>query len=116
MHANFVFDTGITLVRRIVRGEKWYSAHREHFYQRLVRSGKSHTFVTSWEMGLQLLVLLLMIRYVNASGPMQIGAVVGVLLIWAAFFWYCEKEFRKHAARRSPMLSSQALNSADQMR
>lgn len=40
LHANFVLDTGITLIRRM-RRERWFDSHREHFYQRLVRSGKS---------------------------------------------------------------------------
>jgi UDP-N-acetylmuramyl pentapeptide phosphotransferase/UDP-N-acetylglucosamine-1-phosphate transferase len=31
LHANFVLDTGLTLARRILRGERWYEAHREHF-------------------------------------------------------------------------------------
>ncbi|MCX6924750.1 MAG: glycosyltransferase family 4 protein, partial [Verrucomicrobia bacterium] len=53
LHANFVLDTGITLVRRVLRGERWYDAHREHFYQRLIRAGKSHPFVTGLEMALQ---------------------------------------------------------------
>jgi UDP-N-acetylmuramyl pentapeptide phosphotransferase/UDP-N-acetylglucosamine-1-phosphate transferase len=41
LHANFVLDTGITLFRRIWRGEKWHAPHREHFYQRLIRAGKA---------------------------------------------------------------------------
>src|SRR6185295_11154478 len=61
LHANFVLDTGITLARRVLRGERWYEAHREHFYQRLVRAGKSHTFVAGLEMGLQAIVLALMV-------------------------------------------------------
>ena len=77
LHANFVLDTGITFVRRVLRGEKWYDAHREHFYQRLIRSGKSHAFVTGCEMGLQLLVLGLIlspIQSARAGGVDWIGA------------------------------------------
>ena len=37
MHANFIMDTAITLLRRMLAGEKWYHPHREHFYQRLIR-------------------------------------------------------------------------------
>ncbi|MBM4331187.1 MAG: glycosyltransferase family 4 protein [Deltaproteobacteria bacterium] len=63
LHTNFILDTGITLIRRIYRGERFYEAHREHFYQRLVRSGKSHVFVTSFEAALSALVILLMVSY-----------------------------------------------------
>src|SRR5919205_833328 len=45
--APFLFDGVVTLARRVLRGERWYEAHRSHFYQRLVRSGRSHGQVTS---------------------------------------------------------------------
>lgn len=42
----FVFDSILTLMRRLWRREKIWQAHREHIYQRLVLSGLSHKFVT----------------------------------------------------------------------
>lgn len=98
-HANFVLDTGITLVRRIIRRERWYAAHREHFYQRLVRSGKSHAFVTLWEMGLQMVVLALMLLYPRAGDVERLGLMGLVVAIWLAFFCYCESQFRMKADR-----------------
>jgi UDP-N-acetylmuramyl pentapeptide phosphotransferase/UDP-N-acetylglucosamine-1-phosphate transferase len=44
--APFLFDSLLTLARRIVRGERWYAAHRTHYYQRLVQGGLSHAQVT----------------------------------------------------------------------
>lgn len=41
----FVTDATATLVRRLVRGERVYQAHRSHAYQRLVRAGWSHATV-----------------------------------------------------------------------
>jgi len=38
----FIVDATLTLFMRIARGEKWYSAHRSHAYQRLVQAGLSH--------------------------------------------------------------------------
>jgi UDP-N-acetylmuramyl pentapeptide phosphotransferase/UDP-N-acetylglucosamine-1-phosphate transferase len=38
----FIADASVTLVRRLLRGEKFWHAHREHFYQRMVRSGVGH--------------------------------------------------------------------------
>jgi len=40
--ALYVADTGTTLVRRVLRGERWYLPHREHAYQRLGEAGWSH--------------------------------------------------------------------------
>jgi Fuc2NAc and GlcNAc transferase len=38
----FVMDATLTLARRMLRGEKWYSPHRTHAYQLLVQSGLGH--------------------------------------------------------------------------
>lgn len=42
----FLFDSMVTISRRAVRGEKIWIAHREHLFQRLVKSGFSHRGVT----------------------------------------------------------------------
>lgn len=38
----FIADATITLLHRLVRGERVWQAHREHLYQRLVRLGWGH--------------------------------------------------------------------------
>lgn len=38
----FIGDASITLIRRLLRGEKFWQAHREHYYQRMVRLGTGH--------------------------------------------------------------------------
>jgi UDP-N-acetylmuramyl pentapeptide phosphotransferase/UDP-N-acetylglucosamine-1-phosphate transferase len=40
--APFIGDATLTLLRRLVRGERVWQAHREHYYQRLVRLGAGH--------------------------------------------------------------------------
>jgi glycosyltransferase WbpL len=42
----FFGDATITLLRRMLRREAWYSAHRVHAYQRAVQGGWSHHRVT----------------------------------------------------------------------
>lgn len=44
--ALYLADTGTTLLRRVVRGERWYLPHREHAYQRLIDGGLSHMQVS----------------------------------------------------------------------
>ncbi len=49
----FIVDASLTLMRRMRRGRRWYTAHREHAYQWLVRSGLSHarvTFLLAWNL------------------------------------------------------------------
>ena len=42
----FVVDATVTVVRRMINGEKWYTAHRSHAYQRAARHLQSHRRVT----------------------------------------------------------------------
>ena len=44
--AVFITDATVTLLRRLLRGERWYEAHRSHAYQRLSRRFQSHRKVT----------------------------------------------------------------------
>ena len=105
LHANFVLDTGITLARRVLRGERWHEAHREHFYQRLVRAGKSHTFVAGLEMGLQAIVLALMVCYLFGGTAVRVCTASLVLGLWLSFFVYCEAAFRKSGDRNNSIPS-----------
>jgi Fuc2NAc and GlcNAc transferase len=43
----FIFDTVVTLIRRIKNGERWLDAHKSHFYQRAVQLGYTHRQVTA---------------------------------------------------------------------
>ena len=38
----FIVDSTVTLVRRALRGERVWQAHREHYYQRMVQFGLGH--------------------------------------------------------------------------
>ena len=53
----FVTDASCTLISRMLRGKRWYSAHREHLYQWMARTGLSHARVVGWYMGWNLLVV-----------------------------------------------------------
>lgn len=99
LHANFLLDTAITLARRVARGERWFEAHREHFYQRLIRAGKSHAFVTGAELALQLAVLGLMICYVLAAPEARPWLAAAVVALWLGFFGWAEILFRRTQPR-----------------
>jgi Fuc2NAc and GlcNAc transferase len=38
----FLTDATLTLLARVMKGERWYNAHRQHAYQRLIAHGWSH--------------------------------------------------------------------------
>ncbi len=50
----FIVDATVTLARRTVAGERPWRAHRDHFYQRLVRLGWGHRKTVVREYGLML--------------------------------------------------------------
>lgn len=106
LHTNYILDTAITLLRRILQGQRWYAPHREHFYQRLIRAGKGHTFVTLCEMGIQLGVVALAITYLNSTAFARAGLVLLVLVLWLAFFGWCELVFVRSSKVVSPLAGS----------
>jgi UDP-N-acetylmuramyl pentapeptide phosphotransferase/UDP-N-acetylglucosamine-1-phosphate transferase len=76
--APFVFDTVATLISRIVRRQRWYEAHREHFYQRLINEGWSHLAVTRLYLGI---TAFLGITTIAFYGYQQIASSIFIGLI-----------------------------------
>jgi Fuc2NAc and GlcNAc transferase len=54
----FLVDSTVTLLRRIVRGDRWFEAHRLHAYQCLARRWGAHMPVTVLATGINLFWLL----------------------------------------------------------
>ena len=46
LNSYYIFDASYTLIKRIMRGEKFWMPHSEHIFQIAVRSGKSHSYVS----------------------------------------------------------------------
>jgi UDP-N-acetylmuramyl pentapeptide phosphotransferase/UDP-N-acetylglucosamine-1-phosphate transferase len=65
----FVIDATATLVSRMVRGRRWYHAHREHLYQWLARCGFSHAGVVAFYMGWNLAVAAPVVAWINRTAP-----------------------------------------------
>jgi len=101
LHANFVLDTGITVLKRMLRGDPFHQSHREHFYQRFVRGNQSHTRVTLTEMALQGVVLGLLAMYVRGNTLARWAIVAAVIIIWLAFFAWGARCIRRAATEQS---------------
>ena len=107
MHLNFLMDSSITMLRRFRRGEKIHQPHREHFYQRLHRSGSSHATVTSLEMLLQLGFGLLLLFTFQSSA---LGIVLLVIVAgWLLFFRFCEKRFCEFSEAETAQKASETI-------
>jgi UDP-N-acetylmuramyl pentapeptide phosphotransferase/UDP-N-acetylglucosamine-1-phosphate transferase len=83
LYSSFLFDTSYTILRRALRGEEFWLAHRSHLYERLNRIGWSHLQVTLLYLGLSLVSLGLAFAYLR-TGPVGKTAIVGCQLLICA--------------------------------
>jgi UDP-N-acetylmuramyl pentapeptide phosphotransferase/UDP-N-acetylglucosamine-1-phosphate transferase len=88
-NALFLFDSTVTLVRRIINKEKWSTAHRKHAYQRLNRSGVSPRTILLGQLGINTLLFSLgfLFYYNNLSATLMLFIPLGLL-----FFIYLRIE------------------------
>lgn len=100
--APFLVDAAITLTRRALRGEKFWLAHREHYYQRLVRSGWSHRRLAVAEYSLMLAcgTAALAARSGDAQVRTAAFATIGVLFLGATVL--VDRRWRRYLAAQSP--------------
>ena len=82
--APFIGDATVTLARRLARGERVWRAHREHYYQRLVRMGFGHRGTAAIEYGAMLACAAAALLGRNESPALQAAAFGGASLALAA--------------------------------
>ncbi len=81
----FIFDATVTLVRRGLRGEKVYAAHRSHAYQRLVASGLTHARVSALTMALAAALALLAALDFWKTRNVLLPVTMGAFLVAVAY-------------------------------
>jgi UDP-N-acetylmuramyl pentapeptide phosphotransferase/UDP-N-acetylglucosamine-1-phosphate transferase len=103
----FVTDATCTLLSRMLRGRRWYSAHREHLYQWLARSGFSHAQVVAFYLGWNLLIVSPVVCWMNRApvasvvdGPAPNGfALAAAVYALAGATWWFGKRWCRGRAR-----------------
>jgi UDP-N-acetylmuramyl pentapeptide phosphotransferase/UDP-N-acetylglucosamine-1-phosphate transferase len=78
--APFIADASVTLLRRLLRGDRVWQAHREHYYQRMVRSGLGHARTAQIWYAVMLVGVLLALAALGLPAVFQWWLVAG----WAA--------------------------------
>lgn len=77
----FIVDASYTLLRRMLRGEKVWQAHREHIYQQLVQLGWGHKRTVLLAYGLMLGCAVSAGYLLHASATVQwLGLVVWLII------------------------------------
>jgi len=89
----FIGDATLTLVKRALRGQRVWQAHREHYYQRMVLMGLGHR-ATAW-IGYAAMALCgsvaVLARYqapeLQAAAFLGASAVLVALAVWVDLRW-----------------------------
>jgi len=91
----FVFDTVLTFVRRFVKREKVWEAHRSHIYQRLVISGLSHIRVSGIYGAISFFTVVLTIVVLTVSNGWEILLIITLVESIGLFIFLSAMERRK---------------------
>lgn len=83
----FIVDATVTLIRRLLRRERIWQAHKTHFYQRLVRAGWSHRRTVLLEYVIMFGCAGSAVWGMRAPVGIQIGIVAGWAAIYLGFFF-----------------------------
>jgi UDP-N-acetylmuramyl pentapeptide phosphotransferase/UDP-N-acetylglucosamine-1-phosphate transferase len=83
----FLADATITLLRRLLRGERVWQAHRQHFYQRAVQRGLGHAAIVQRVIAADIVLIGGGWAAENGwpiLGLAAAGVIVALLLAWLA--------------------------------
>ena len=78
----FIMDAGVTFIRRALKRENVFAAHRTHLYQRLVIGGYSHRKVSTLYISLTLLAGALSYAWSDGQSYAPPLIILGLPLIW----------------------------------
>lgn len=78
----FIVDATVTLLRRALRGEKVWHAHRTHYYQRLVQMGWGHRKTVLWEYALMFAAAASTLWVVDKAASVQWV----ILILWVVLY------------------------------
>jgi UDP-N-acetylmuramyl pentapeptide phosphotransferase/UDP-N-acetylglucosamine-1-phosphate transferase len=82
--AYFLADATLTLLRRLLRGERVWRAHREHFYQRAVQRGLSHDAIVLRMTAANIVLALCAVASVNGWGFAALAAAALTVAVFLA--------------------------------
>lgn len=93
----FIADATVTLVKRIFKRESFWQAHKDHYYQRLIRMGWGHGKVAIFEYILMLMTSLSAILFVGQGWKLTALSFIAWLFIYFILMqvidkkWYAER-------------------------
>lgn len=101
VYSPFIADASLTLAKRLLRGDEFLQAHREHYYQRLVRMGLGHRNTALLEYCLMLACGFSALLTRDAPTLVQIGVVMGWTVAYGWLICQIDKAWKKHSMEYS---------------
>lgn len=97
----FLVDSALTLARRMLGGQRWYTPHRQHLYQWLVRVNWSHARTDVaymiWNLALVAPLAWLAVRWPARGAWCFAVAYAAAVVAW----WICKRACLASVRRRS---------------
>jgi UDP-N-acetylmuramyl pentapeptide phosphotransferase/UDP-N-acetylglucosamine-1-phosphate transferase len=94
----FIVDASATLIMRIVRRERFWEAHKTHYYQRLVQLGWGHRRTVLWEYLLMVLCALSAVLAQRLSPPGQWVIIVLWVIVYLLIMLAVHRLETRHSA------------------
>lgn len=85
--AVFIVDASLTLLSRVIRRERWYTAHAQHVYQRLIGHGWSHRKVLVVYQAINVAIVLPAV-VLAAKNPNNAALTAGLMFVLLGACWY----------------------------
>jgi len=99
--APFVCDATLTLIKRLLRRERVWQAHRDHYYQRLVRMGFGHRGTAAIEYMAMLACAVTALFARNAAVSVQVASLAAATAALLAIAAWVDIRWARFEGRRS---------------
>ena len=102
VYSPFIVDASLTLLKRLLRGEKIWHAHSQHYYQKLVHSGLGQRKMALFEYLLMLIVAITSVISLQLTPPWKILFIAFWASIYLILIFRLDIYFRTRHAKPAP--------------
>ena len=95
--SSFIVDATVTLFKRLLRGERIWEAHREHYYQRLIQMGWSHQKTALVEYALMTVSGVIGLVSIRLPSMYALGLICACIVIKLLLMRLVDVRWRRHA-------------------
>ena len=97
----FIVDASVTLIMRMVRRERFWEAHKTHYYQRLVQLGWGHRRTVLWEY----VLMILCAASAVLARQLSPGGQWFIIVMWLVVYLLIMLAVRHFEARRRAVMA-----------